>query len=87
MSTAPPWIRAFGGWRSRVVRRVTISDPINSAIPDSFRESPDSRRRYCRDTSATSRRSHHGPLHLFDLIHQGAGGVGRVADIERAIAE
>ena len=42
MSTAPPWRRAFGGWRSRAVRGVTISDPPQSIrpLPDSFRESP-----------------------------------------------
>ena len=42
MSTAPPWRRAFGGWRGRAVRGVTISDPPQSIrpLPDSFRESP-----------------------------------------------
>jgi len=38
MCTAPPWIKVFGGWRSRAVRGVTISDPttINSAIAGLF---------------------------------------------------
>src|SRR6266576_1059886 len=81
-----PWVRAFGGWRSRAGRRVTSATHYtqfahSGLVPG---ESPDSRRRNCRGT-LLSRRSDHGSA-LVRLYTPRERGVGPVADIECAIA-